>query len=130
MPDFQPNTQPQEIAGDIYTGGITVSAVDSSNDPIAGGITLVFGVQSGATDGFDLGIDGVAPLAPPSPPYVQPHFFYSANSVGPPDQQKLQVSIVPDTADVPEWPLVLFYFTGQGSSFTATVTLNWDNTCP
>ena len=60
-----------EIAApQAWTGDLTVSALDDTFTPIAGGLALVFGIQPDATVGFDLGIDGVAPPPPPSPPFI------------------------------------------------------------
>ena len=68
-----------------WEASIGVSGVDGNNDPVPGGITLDFGTKPGATDGFDLGIDNVAPIALPSNPQIQPHFAYPDNDPGPPN---------------------------------------------
>ena len=105
---------------------LTVSAVDTNNVAVPGGITLEFGVKPGATDGFDLGIDGVAPLAPPSAPYIQPYFFYESNDPGPPDTRNLQRSMVQSGGSL-AWPLRVVGNSGFSNPNAAIqVTIQWN----
>ena len=120
-----PASAPTAAPDETWTGDLAISAIGSLGT-IPGGITLIFGVQPGATDGFDQAFDSLAPPPPFSPPFIEPHFFYSGNPRNPIDLRKLQLSMIPDTSDRPEWPLRVEF---EDVEFeTADVTIVWDLT--
>lgn len=85
----------------------------------------VFGLASGATVGYDSGIDAVEPPAPPTSPWVRTLFDYASN---PADFRKLHRSMN-GTSNFVEWPLTVETRPadpdGDGLFNTHTVHLSW-----
>ena len=104
-----------------WTASMSVSG--QINPIVPGGITLVFGVKPGATSGFDQAFDSLAPPPPFSPPFIEPHFFYSGNLRTPIDLRKLQLSVI-ESGDLLEWPLRVDAEDIEGT--VMHITLQWD----
>ena len=124
-PTVRPVTQ-----NEVWTADLRVTATDDIGDQIPGVATLVFGIHPDATDGYDPVIDDFADLAPPSTPYIQPHFSYPNNDPGPPDSRLLKRSFIPSGSDPAEWPLRVTFTSGQFSFQEANLTLTWDAAFP
>ena len=109
------------VAND-WTATLTVSAL-LGGLPVSGGSVLEIGVAPGATEGFDVGLDVVAPLPSTSDAFILPHLFYPGNDPGPPDLRLLATSIV--TPAMPqEWQLRVMASGDSGDTFK--VALIWD----
>ena len=107
VPAFQPTLSETD-----WTGTVSVTAT------VGGGGDVTFGIQPGATGGFDAGVDGLSPPAPPAPS-VDGFFFYPGNAAA---EQRLQKSILADDADPLEW-LMVGSFAGAGGLATQTLTI-------
>ena len=82
---------------------------------------LNFGVEEGATSGFDQSTDQLAPS--PAPSGLNNYFYYASNPTSPVDLTRLTTSLI-GFGELSEWDMVVDIPVG----LTGLVEVGWDNT--